>query len=217
METSLLAAFLILETAVFLSVALMHLVKKHAALIALYAAQSIAVSGMILVVAREEHAASTYAVAAALFVAKGALVPWLLRRLATKANVPATSASYLSTPETLFGLLLIALFVETAIVPALGDIVRSSTSAFLGLSALFGSLLLALSRKGALAQIVAILSIENALVAFVALLGIRTHALLEFGIVLDILVWAFIASAFVGMITRHFGSTDISAMKQLSE
>ncbi|HSE35420.1 MAG TPA: hypothetical protein VLB83_04840 [Candidatus Paceibacterota bacterium] len=217
MDTSLVAALLILDTAVFLAVVVMHLAKKHSALIALYAAQSIAVSGMLLLIAREEHSASTYAVAAAIFLAKGALVPWLLRRLLAKGNIPATSASYLSTPETLFGLLLVTLFVQTLLVPALADLVRSPGLAFLALSALFASLLLALTRKGALAQIVAILAIENSLVAFVMLLGLRTHALLEFGIVLDILVWAFVASAFVGMITRHFGSTDVTIMKQLSE
>lgn len=217
MDTSTITLMLALETVIFLAVVLMHLLRKHTALIGLYALESLAVASILFLIAREDRSIATLVIAFAVLTIKVAIVPWLLRKLLVQSHIPRTSASYLSTPEALLGLLVIAIGVQSFLVPAISEIVSSEGTVFLSLFALFASLLLALSRKGAIAQIIAILSIENSIVIFVAHLGLRTHALLEFGILLDVLVWAFVASAFVGMIKRHFGTADVSIMKQLSE
>ena len=79
------------------------------------------------------------------------------------------------------------------------------------------SIFLIINRKGALSQMVGILSLENAIVSFAYVAGLETTAGLQVGILFDIFIWVVIATVFASMIYRHFGSLNVSILKHLKE
>ena len=79
------------------------------------------------------------------------------------------------------------------------------------------SIFLTINRKSALSQIIGILSLENSIVAFAIFAGLEQSPSLQIGILFDISIWLTIATAFISMIYAHFGSLDITSMKNLTD
>jgi hydrogenase-4 component E len=59
--------------------------------------------------------------------------------------------------------------------------------------------------------------LENAIVSFATLAGLEQSPGLQIGIMFDIGVWIMIATIFVSMIYRQFGSLDVASMQHLKE
>ncbi len=64
---------------------------------------------------------------------------------------------------------------------------------------------------------IGILSLENGIVCFATFAGLEQTPGLQLGVIFDIFVWVIIATVFISMIYRHFGSLDVSAMRTLKE
>jgi hydrogenase-4 membrane subunit HyfE len=54
-------------------------------------------------------------------------------------------------------------------------------------------------------------------VVIAALMNIHTELWLELGILGDIFAWMLIGGTFVSIVSKHFGTTDVSRMKELAE
>ncbi len=79
------------------------------------------------------------------------------------------------------------------------------------------SLFLSINRKGALSQMLGILSLENGIVSFALSAGLEQNPGLQLGITFNILIWIIIATVFISMMFRQFGSLDVTTMKKLTE
>ena len=99
----------------------------------------------------------------------------------------------------------------TSIIPA-----NQALSA-IAFSSMFLSLFLIINRKGALSQIIGILSFENSIVAFAVFSGLEQSPTLQMGIIFDIFIWLIIATVFISMLYKHFGSLDVTSMTSLKE
>jgi len=62
------------------------------------------------------------------------------------------------------------------------------------------SLFLIINRKGALSQMLGILSLENGIVSFALFAGLEQNPGLQLGITFNILIWIIIATVFISMI-----------------
>jgi hydrogenase-4 component E len=87
----------------------------------------------------------------------------------------------------------------------------------LALAAIFISIFLSINRRGALSQIIGVLSLENGIIALTAFLGITESSGLDIGVSFDIAVWVVIAALFLSMMYKQFGSLDVSKLKELKE
>ena len=87
----------------------------------------------------------------------------------------------------------------------------------IALASLLISLFLIVNRKGALSQIIGVLSLENSIVAFVFFAGLEQSPTLQLGMMFDITVWIVIATVFISMINKHFGSINVTEMNYLKE
>ena len=94
---------------------------------------------------------------------------------------------------------------------------NNENSLLLAVATILIAIFLIVNRKGVLSQMVGVLSLENAIVSFAFIAGLETTVGPQIGILFDIFVWVIIATIFASMIYRHFGSFDVSAMKQLKE
>ena len=208
--------FIFLEIVVFTVALFFHLANRNKSLVFGYILQSLTVSAILLIIAGIDSF-ELFAPAILTFLVKTVIAPLFFFRLVRRHQIIFSGTTYLSTPLTFIVIfLLTALSFSTLFSPltALSD--HAATIPF-GLATLFISLFLLINRKGALSQIIGILSMENAIVTTAAFLGLEGNLVLELGIAFDIIVWVTIASVFVALVYKQFGTLDVSEMKQLKE
>ncbi len=209
---------LLLIVVLFNTTVLLHLVRKNSTAIGLYVVQSLAVA-LLLLVSLIDHATTLAIVALiATLVAKVVLAPLFLGRLVRANRLRFSASSYLNLPVTLLVLaLLVGVTFSRFVIPLAALAPENPTAMLITVASFFSALFLLVNRKGAISQMLGILSIENCIVAFGLLTNLEQNPALELGITFDILVWISIATIFVGMVYRQFGTLDVTLMKNLSE
>lgn len=192
---------------VFTMTLAMNLVRKNTTLIALYLLQSVALA--LALVAISTVAATPGLLGAALLtlLVKAVLAPVFLFHLVRKYGAHFSAGSYLSTPLSLIVLAGIIMFAYVFVAPAFSSY-EGAVHLSLLFASVFGTLFLMINRRGALAAVVGVLSLENSIVLLAAILGVEHSFALEFAIAFDIAVWIAVAGGFLGMMYRQFGTLD---------
>lgn len=212
---------IILQTSaavLFVSIVFQHMARKNFTIATLYGIQSLAIVVLLLQAYFEHPSFAILFIAIITFAVKVMLAPWFFMRLIKRHQVRFTVSSYINAPLTLLVIALISAVVSPQLFNSLTTIVPSHQAYLsLTLSAILISLFLTVNRKGALSQIVGVLSLENSIVAFGIFAGLEQSTVLQFGITFDIFVWLIIATVFVSYIYRHTGSLDITAMRRLKD
>lgn len=208
----------ILILLIFLSVVLLHIIKKNSSAIRLYAFQSLAVTLVLITSYFETGLTAVLVVATIVFVVKVVIAPTFFFRLIRRHEVKFSGSTYLNTPVSLIGVAILTSFTRSevfnplrAINPINAEVITLATAVMLV------SFFLIINRRGAISQMIGILSLENGIVAFAVFSGLEQSPTLQIGILFDIIVWIIIASIFASMIYKHFGSLDVSGMSSLTE
>lgn len=208
----------LLTTFVFICTIAFHLIKKNSTLVFIYLAQSVAVAAILFIFSFEEKSLGLLISAGAMLIVKTIIAPMFLLRLIKIHQLIFSASTYLNAPLTLLTVMLISAFARSGTFAPLAVFVPETKQAlFMALSVVFASLFLTINRRGAMSQIVGILSLENGIVCFMSLIGLRETVGLELGIIFDILVWIIIAAAFLTMIYKKFGSANIDQLKSLKD
>ena len=190
--------------------------RSVSAYVTAFAWQSIALSGLTAVVGYFGHDRDLYWVAAFLFTIKGIAIPRLLRNMETRFGSLREVEPYVNTATSLLASAVLVLFGYTLARPlvALSRLpTRSGMPLAFGL--IFVSLLVIVSRKKALTQVIGFLMLENA-IALLAVLGTYGVPLLvELGVFLDLLMGFLVMQIFVYQIHETFESVDVEQLARL--
>lgn len=209
---------LVLGLAIFVSAVLQHLVKKNRTAVSLYVLQSSALALLLLISILDDSSVMALVAVLVTFVAKVLLAPYFLTRLIRTNQLRFSSTTYLNGPQTLLVLaLIVALCFSRYFTPLANLSPESPTLVLLTIATLFTSLFLLVNKKGALSQMLGILSVENSIVAFALFTGLEQSPALELGITFDIVVWVVVATVFISMLYRQFGSLDVTTMTRLTD
>jgi len=202
----------------FLTIIFLHLSKKNFLASIAYGLQSLVIMSFFLNSFFETNNLTILLVVFLILIVKVVLAPLFFIRLIKKNALAFSVSTYLNTPLTIISIAILTFiayyqkfFPLTNIVPADQD------SLSLALSAIFLSLLLIINRKGALSQILGVLSLENSIVAFVIFAGLEQNPALQIGIIFNIGIWILIATIFMSMILKHFGTLNVSSMNNLKD
>ncbi len=203
---------------VFGTIIFLHIAKKNFRAALSYGLQSLAITIILLSSFFETGNTLLLFIALLIFIVKVVIAPVFFIKLIQKHELTFSVSTYLNTPLTLIIIAILTFFAHsqklaplTGIVPANQDLLS------LALASVFLSLFLVINRKGALSQIIGILSLENSIVAFTIFAGLEQSPMLQLGIIFNIFIWLVIASVFISMLYRHFGSLDITAMNNLKD
>ncbi len=186
--------------------------------IRLVAAQG-AVLGAMLVIAHHGHLSiHVLALAALTMVLKGLAIPWLLVRSMRVARVQREVDPYLGYTSSLvlgtisvgvaFGLSHALPLPHPAVSPVIVPV--SLATSFIGL-------LLLVTRKKAVAQVLGYLVLENGILTFSLALGEGLPVMVELGILLDIFAAVFIMGIAIYHISKEFDSIDSNMLTQLND
>lgn len=207
-----------LEALIFASVIFMHLSRKNSSMVLLYFIQSLSVIFLMLGASLKEMSALSLLAIMAVFAVKIIIAPKFFYALIQKHYLKFTASTYLGTPLTLIVLAMITAFAYSSLFHPLTVLAgQNGVLLIQALAAIFISLFLIINRRSALSQIMGVLSMENVIVSFAINAGLEQAPGLELGIIFDIFVWIIIATVFISMIYKQFGTLDVAAMKHLQE
>lgn len=202
----------------FLAAVFLHVVKKNSTAAFLYCMQSFAMAVILLVASIEAGSRPLLFVALATFAVKTLTAPLFFAHLIKRHQLKFSASTYLNVPLTLIVVAALTALTRSHVfapLTALGDGRAGMLS--LAIAMMFISLFLIVNRKGAISQMIGILSLENSIVAFAVFAGLEQAPGLQMGIMFDILVWVVVATVFTSMIYKQFGSLDVTAMQRLKE
>jgi hydrogenase-4 component E len=205
-------------TTVFITIVYLHIAKKNFPVAIAYGIQSFAIV-MLLTYSYFKTGSPTFLLIAALgLIVKVILAPIFIIHQINKHDLKFLVTTYTNLPVTLIIVAALTAIANSGLFTALVTIIPANRELLsLSLSAVLCSVFLIINRKGAISQIVGVLSLENSIVAFGLFSVIDQSLILEIGIVFSISVWIIIATFFISMIYTHFGSLDVTQMKHLKE
>jgi hydrogenase-4 component E len=184
--------------------------------IRLYGLQSILLGGVAIVMALTEDRPHLLASAALTIGLKGVVIPWFLMRIIDRIGIHREIEPILNVPSSLLiclGLTVVGYRVSTG----LAEGAHGAAHHVIGvsLSMLLMGLFLMVTRRKAVTQILALLTVENAV--FLVALGATTGMplVVELGISFDVIVAVLVLGVLVHRIVDRFESMDVSRLSRL--
>ncbi len=146
------------------------------------------------------------------------LLPWLLHRLIHRLNVRWDVETLINIPTTMLVGIALVIFAFNLAAP-ISQLAEGLTRGLIGiaLASVLLSLLMMLTRRKAVSQVVAFLSLENGLFFAATSATQGMPLVVELGIALDVLVATFIFGIFFFQIRETFDSLDITHMENLKD
>jgi hydrogenase-4 component E len=182
--------------------------------IRLYGLQSLLLGTVAAVMSRQHHA--LLFTAAITVILKAILIPWFLTRTIDRIGIRREIEPFLNVPISLLmcvGLTVVGYRVSSGFPVG----VRGVSHHLVGvaLSMLLIGLFLMVTRKKAITQIVALLTIENAV--FLVAVGVTPGMplVVEFGIAFDVIAAVLVLGILVHRIVDRFESMDVSRLSAL--
>ena len=192
--------------------------RRILSLINLFALQGALLALSTFIVASSTAQYHLYYSAAMTFALKVLFLPWLLHRLIRQLEVKWDVETLLNIPTTmLIGIALVILAFNLA--APISQLAEGITRGLIGiaLASVLLSLLMMMTRRKAISQVVAFLSLENSLFFAATSATQGMPLVVEFGIALDVLVATFIFGIFFFRIRETFDSLDITHMEKLKD
>ena len=184
--------------------------------IRLYGLQSLLLGGVALTMAIGDQRAHLYASAALTIGLKGFVIPWFLMRVIDRIGIHREIEPYVNIPSSL--LICLALTVVGYRLSA--GLARDLAGAIhhvigVAMSMVLMGLFLMVSRRKAVTQILALLTVENAV--FLVALGATTGMplIVELGISFDVVMAVLVLGILVHRIVDRFESMDVSRLSKL--
>lgn len=186
-----------------------------------FAIQSLLLAGIANTIAFYNHAPHIYIAAALTLLFKAILLPVILGRLVTRIEMRQEIDPLVNVPVSVIisGLLTMLAYV---VAEPLTQTAKGGGAANLGHNTLPVAIALFLigffmmiSRRKALTQVLALLSLENGLFLAAISLTYGMPLIIELGIFFDVLVAAMILAILVYRISETFDSIDVSRLSRL--
>ena len=184
--------------------------------IRLYAGQSLLLAIAAIAMAVSEGREHLYVMAALTITLKGMLIPWFLMRVIDRIGIHREIEPFLNVPASLLiclGLTVVGYRVSTGFPEGAAGVTHHLTG--VALSMLLIGLFLMVTRKKAVTQILALLTVENAV--FLVALAVTTGMPLgvELGIAFDVMMAVVVLGILVHRIVDRFESMDVSRLSNL--
>jgi len=168
--------------------------------------------GVSAVILGEPH---LYAASLLTAITKGALIPLFLRRVVRRLEVTREIEPFVSTPMSLIISFVLVGIVYSSISRAVFLTGMAETLLKVAISITLISLFVMISRRKAVTQVIALLFMENGL--FLAGFGLTKGmpALIELGVLFDLLMGIIILGVFAVQIKKTFVSVDLDRLTTL--
>ena len=178
--------------------------------------QSLVLSGLFVWVGFFGFVPELYVVSLFLFGLKVIIIPWYLNRLQQKVEGRRESHPYVNIATSLIiaGLLVLLAYVVTQPLVTLSAL-PTRGGLPLAVALIFIGLLVIVTRRKALTQVVGFLVLENGVTLLALLATYGIPLIIELGIFLDVLMGFLVMQVFVYQIHDTFESIDVDQLSRL--
>ena len=211
----------LLEQSVSVAAALVLLIsfallaqRRMLSLLHWFAAQGVVLASTSALVAYVANTPELYISAALTLVLKGILLPWLLWKIVVKLGVHREVEPLVNIFVTILigaALVLFAYYVTLPIAKLSHLITRNSLA--IALACVLVGMLMMITRRQAITQVIGFLSIENALFFTATAATYGMPMVVELGVAFDVLIAALIFGLFFFHIRATFDSLDLGLME----
>lgn len=203
-------------TGAFVLTLLMNIMPKNPALVALLVLETILVALVFVSFGVREHNAALVVAGIVTFLVKGLIAPVFLNRRIRAYSAYFAPSSYLGIPATLLLLAILTAFSRFVIFSHIATIYLPTTVSLV-LASVFAMFFFIANRRGPLSHIIGVLALESNVVLLAVFLGVQHSVGFELAIAFDLIVWIAIATTFLSMIYRQFGTLEGAPMTHLRE
>lgn len=184
--------------------------------IRLYGVQSLLLAIVATTIGISESRQELFVTAALTVVLKTILIPWFLMRTVDRIGIHREIEPFLNVPVSLLiclGLTVVGYRVSTGFEEGAQQVTHHLIG--VALSLLLIGLFLMVTRKKAITQILALLTVENAV--FLVAVGVTTGMplIVEFGIAFDVMLAVLVLGILAQRIVGRFESMDVSRLSNL--
>jgi hydrogenase-4 component E len=184
--------------------------------IRLYGLQSLLLAIVATTIAISESRHELFVTAGLTILLKTILIPWFLMRTVDRIGIHREIEPFLNVPVSLLiclGLTVVGYRVSTGFEAGTHHVTHHLIG--VALSLLLIGLFLMVTRKKAITQILALLTVENAV--FLVAVGVTTGMplVVEFGIAFDVMLAVLVLGILVQRIVARFESMDVSRLSDL--
>jgi hydrogenase-4 component E len=184
--------------------------------IRLYGLQSLLLAIVATTIAISESRPELFVTASLTVVLKTILIPWFLMRTVDRIGIHREIEPFLNVPVSLLiclGLTVVGYRVSTGFEEGAQQVTHHLIG--VALSLLLIGLFLMVTRKKAITQILALLTVENAV--FLVAVGVTTGMplIVELGIAFDVMLAVLVLGILVQRIVGRFESMDVSRLSNL--
>jgi hydrogenase-4 component E len=184
--------------------------------IRLYGVQSLLLATVAVVMAISDERPHLFLMATMTTVLKGFVIPLFLMRVVDRIGIHREVEPFLNVPTSLLaclGLTVVGYRVSTGFPEGTAGVTHHVLG--VGLSTLMIGLFLMVTRKKAISQVLALLTVENAI--FLVALGITSGMpmVVELGIFFDVILAVLVLGVLVRRIVDRFESMDVSRLSKL--
>ena len=184
--------------------------------IRLYGVQSLLLGAVGVAMGLAEHRPHLFVTAALTVALKAALIPWFLLRVIDKVGIRREIEPFVNVPASLLlclGLTVVGYRVSLGMAGASQGVPHQVVG--VALSMVLIGLFLMVTRRKAITQILALLTIENAV--FLAAVGATSGMplIVELGISFDVILAVLVLGVLVNRIVDRFESMDTSRLSNL--
>ena len=153
---------------------------------------------------------------ALMLVIKGVILPWLILRCLVRVNIKREVEPFISyTASVVYGIILFFIgFLFSSQIPTVNGIFLSLPVA---LMTIFSGLMLLVSRRKAITQVLGYLMFENGIYLFGELMPLKNSLIVELAILLDVFVFIFVIGITVFHIQQEFNHIDTDRLSHLSD
>jgi len=192
--------------------------RRMLGLLRLYALQGVVLAGAAGLVGYVSGSHELYLSALLTLLLKGIVLPAWLWRIIVRLHVEREVETLVNIPATLLigtGLVIFSYFVA-APVSELSTLVTRNTLA-IALSGVLLGMLMMITRKKAITQVIGFLAMENALFFAATAATYGMPMIVELGVAFDVLMAAIIFGIFFFQISTTFQSLDLDKLTHLRE
>jgi len=184
-----------------------------------YCVETLLIAAATAITGYLHHEPGLYVLAAAIAILKSISIPVFLNWCVDKLDIHSDKGAILPAPLAMhLNIMLLALgyFLVSGLPIPLGD-TRAWPGAMSAISLLLSGLVLMLTRKIAIGQIIGFLVLENGIFLFALTQTRGMPLIVEMGIMLDVLVGVMIAGLLVFNIKSSFEHIDVSQLTELRD
>jgi len=188
------------------------------AVVSVLAVQGIALGVTAAVLAAGSHDIGLGVAAAVVLIAKGLIIPALLRRLVRRDPGSREAAPLVNVPASLIAaaVLIVLSYLASGTVTALAP-GTAARLAPIGVATVLIGFFMLVTRRKAVSQIVGLLLIDNGTALTTFLLTAGVPLLVEFGASLDVLLVVVVLRVLATTMRARFGPIDLDQLRELHD